>query len=317
MIFFQWKLHLAYHDAQYADLYEQTLYNALYGSMDLAGTTFYYDNPLDANVQRGAWHNCPCCVGNIARTMLMLPTWAYSTSADAVYVNLFAGSRVAVGPVAGTDVEMVQATNYPWDGAVRITVNPRERRRFTVRIRSPRRDISALYRAAPDGDGIVQLTVNGVAVTAKPVKGYVEIVREWTAGDTIALTLPLPVQRVRGSDRIISGDSRPSPVGGRVALRVGPLVYNIEHLDQDLTRVLDPAAPLRVEWRADLLGGVNVITGRFADGSPLLAIPNVARFNRYPPATPRPATPPPPPGTPPAPRPAPPPPLSIVWVRET
>ena len=36
-IFFQWKLHLAYHDAKYADLYEQTLYNALLGALDLDG----------------------------------------------------------------------------------------------------------------------------------------------------------------------------------------------------------------------------------------------------------------------------------------
>ena len=79
-IFFQWKLHLAYHDAQYADLYEQTLYNAVYGSLDLAGKNFYYDNPLDEHTARYPWHNCPCCVGNIARTMLMLPTWAYSRS---------------------------------------------------------------------------------------------------------------------------------------------------------------------------------------------------------------------------------------------
>ncbi len=315
MVFFQWKLHLAYHDARYADLYEQTLYNALYGSMDLAGTAFYYDNPLDANVQRETWHNCPCCVGNIARTLLMLPTWAYSKSADVVYVNLFAGSRVDVGSVAGTDVELVQATDYPWDGRVTITVNPRAPRRFAVRVRSPRRDVSSLYRAVPDGDGITRLTVNGVAVTARPVNGYVEIAREWKAGDTIALSLPMPVQRVYGSDRIVSGDDRPSPVAGRVALRVGPLVYNIEQLDQDLTGVLPPSAPLRAEWRKDLLGGVNVITGRFADGSPLAAIPNFARFNRYPPAPPRPA--PPPPGTPPAPRPAPPPPVSIVWIRET
>ena len=51
----------------------------------------------------------------------MLPTWMYSKSADALYVNLFAGARVNVGQVAGTDVEVVQATDYPWDGAVRIT----------------------------------------------------------------------------------------------------------------------------------------------------------------------------------------------------
>ena len=89
-IFFQWKLHLAYHDAQYADLYEQTLYNALYGAMDLDGTTFYYTNPLDANAQRNTWHSCPCCVGNMSRTMLMLPTWTYSKSPSAVHVNLSA-----------------------------------------------------------------------------------------------------------------------------------------------------------------------------------------------------------------------------------
>ena len=42
-------MHLAYHDAKYADLYEQTIYNALFGGLDLDGKNFYYDNPLDAN----------------------------------------------------------------------------------------------------------------------------------------------------------------------------------------------------------------------------------------------------------------------------
>jgi DUF1680 family protein len=74
-IFFQWKMNLAWHDAVHADLYEQTLYNGLLGALDLTGTAFYYDNPLDANEPRAPWHTCPCCVGNIPRTVLMLPTW--------------------------------------------------------------------------------------------------------------------------------------------------------------------------------------------------------------------------------------------------
>src|SRR5262249_30910199 len=160
-IFFQWKMHLAYHDARYADLYEQTLYNAVYGAMDLAGKHFYYDNPLDENTAPYPRHNCPCCVGHIARTMLMLPTWADPRSADAVYVNLFAGLRAKVGEVAGTEVEIVQETNYPWDGTVKLTVNPKAPTIFAVRIRVPKRDVSALYRATPSGDGITKLTVNG------------------------------------------------------------------------------------------------------------------------------------------------------------
>lgn len=318
-IFFQWKLHLAYHDARYADLYEQTLYNALYGSMDLAGKNFYYDNPLDANVQRYPWHNCPCCVGNIARTMLMLPTWTYSRGPDGVYVNLFVGGRVDIGEVAGTEIEMVQETRYPWDGRVRLTVNPEVAKRFAVRIRVPKRDVSTLYRATPNGDGITRVAVNGARVKSAESHGYVEITRLWKAGDTIDLVLPMPVQRVHASDKIVAGINRPSPTRDKVALRVGPLVYNIEQVDQDIDGVLPSSAPLVAEWRGDLLNGVTVIKGAFASGAPMLAVPNVARYNRNPPAPPPPPpAPAPAPGTaaPPAQRPAPPRATSIVWIRE-
>ena len=85
--------------------------------------------------------------------------------------------------------------------------------------------------------------------------------------------------------------------------------------------MLPPDAPLAAEWRPDLLKGVKVITGRFADGKPMLAIPNYARYNRNPPAPPPPApraapAAPAQAGAAPAPRPAPPPPTSIVWIRE-
>ncbi len=46
LIFFEYKMNLAYHDARYADLYEETLYNALLGSLNLDGTDFYYTNAL-------------------------------------------------------------------------------------------------------------------------------------------------------------------------------------------------------------------------------------------------------------------------------
>ena len=100
-IFFQWKMNLAYHDAKYADLYEETMYNALLGGTDLEGKIFYYTNPLDANAPRTSWHVCPCCVGNIPRTLLMVPTWAYAKSADGVYVNMFVGSTITVENVGG------------------------------------------------------------------------------------------------------------------------------------------------------------------------------------------------------------------------
>lgn len=311
-IFFQWKMHLAYHDAQYADLYEQTLYNALLGSLALDGTRFYYTNPLDANAQRTTWHSCPCCVGNLSRTMLMLPTWTYSRADDGVYVNLFVGSDVTVPGVAGTDVQLVQETNYPWDGRVALTVNPSASKRWALRIRAPKRDVSALYRAVPAADGLASLRVNGRAITPAQLatdKGYLVIDRTWAKGDRVEFELPLPVQRVYASEKIEANR-------GRVALRRGPVVYNIEQVDQDIHQRLDTSAPLTAEWRGDLLSGVTVIRGRFADGTPMTAIPNYARFNRDPIPPPPAPVPPPVPGAPPAPRPTPPPATSIVWMKE-
>jgi hypothetical protein len=84
------------------------------------------------------------------------------------------------------------------------------------------------------------------------------------------------VQRVKCIDEVEANR-------GRVALRYGPLVYNIEAVDgNNIDGVLDPSAELTTEWRADLLGGVVVIKGQFADGSPLVAIPNFVRNNRVP-----------------------------------
>ena len=44
--------------------------------------------------------------------------------------------------------------------------------------------------------------------------------------------------------------------------------------------MLPPNAPLTAEYRPDLLDGVVVIRGKFADGKPMLAIPYYARANR-------------------------------------
>ncbi len=272
LIFFQYKLNLAYHDARYADLYEETMYNALLGGVDLEGKTFAYTNPL-INTPRTPWHSCPCCVGNIPRTLLMVPTWTYVKSKDGLYVNLFAGSRINVGKVAGTNVEMVQKTNYPWNGEVEITVNPQQARTFTLYVRIPNRATSKLYTATPAVTGFKQFAVNGKAVRPRIEKGYAVIPREWKAGDRIRVEFPLEPQRVKADERIQADV-------GLVALRRGPLVYNVELADQpDISKALS-TAPLKAEWRADLLGGVMTLNGKWEDGTPMLAVPNYARMNR-------------------------------------
>ena len=273
MIFFHYKMNLAYHDARYVDNYEETMYNALLGSLDLEGKNFYYDNPLVSNEPRYNWHVCPCCVGNIPRTLLMIPTWTYVKGTDGIYVNLFIGSTIHVDRVAGTDIQMVQETNYPWSGKVSITVNPEVSKVFTVYVRIPNRTTSDLYMPAPKVSGFKTLAVNGKQVDVGVINGYAPITRKWAKGDKIDLEIPMEVQRVIADEHIVADR-------GKVALRYGPLVYNVELADQpDIEQSLG-SGPLSTEWRPDLLRGVVTIKGTWANGTPLLAIPNFARNNR-------------------------------------
>ena len=272
LVFFQYKLNLAYHDAKYADLYEQTIYNALLGSVDLEGKSFCYTNPL-VNTQRALWHSCPCCVGNISRTLLMMPTWTYVKSKSGVYINMFVGSRINVGEVAGTNVEIVQKTDYPWKGTIHVTINPETTKTFSVYVRIPNRTTSKLYRESPRVAGLKSFAVNGKETTPHIEKGYAVVTREWKAGDYIELELPMEPQRVF-ADNQIKADL------GTVALRYGPLIYNVETVDNNKINQELSEDALATEWRPDMLGGVCTITGKWKDGSPMLAIPNFARMNR-------------------------------------
>jgi uncharacterized protein len=280
LIFFQYKLNLAYQDAKYVDLYEDSLYNALLGATDLKGVTFNYTNPLTGG-NRTAWHQCPCCVGNIPRTLLMIPTWTYARSKDSLFVNLFIGSTATIADIAGTDVQMVQKTNYPWDGKVSITVNPEASKNFAIKVRVPNRNVSTLYTAAPDVQGVKSFTVNGAPASATIDKGYLTLTRQWQKGDKIDVEFPMAVQRVKADPRVAAD-------AGMVALRYGPLLYSFESVDNgDINKVLPRASDLVAQWTPDLFKafndapeGVTVIKGRFADGSAMTAIPYYARLNR-------------------------------------
>jgi DUF1680 family protein len=273
VLFFQWKMNLAYHQAKYADLYEGTLFNAILGDYDSPGNNFTYTNALDSEEARYPWHVCPCCVGNFPRTLLMLPTWMYSRGTDGLYVNLFLGSTVNVEKMAGTTVQMVQQTDYPYSGKIKITVNPAEAKHFAIRLRVPNRSVSTLYQVAPDVSGILSLSVNDQSMQPVLENGYAVIDREWKAGDTIELELPIKPCRVTAIDKVKADR-------GKVALMYGPLVYNIESVDQPIDKVLAPDSPLTTQWKPDLLGGVMVINGKFTDGSAFQAIPNYMRLNR-------------------------------------
>ena len=132
------------------------------------------------------------------------------------------------------------------------------------------------------------ITVNGKTVDARASHGFARIDRQWRAGDKVEINLPMPVRRV-------VADPRVQDDAGRVTLERGPIVYAAEWPDNGghaLNIVVPDDAKLGSEFRGDLLGGVEVVTGkvqamaRASDGQlraqphQLVAIPYFAWANR-------------------------------------
>ncbi len=255
LIFFQHKMNLIYHDAKYADLFEETLYNALLGSLDLGGENYYYTNSLIQDNVRYPWHVCPCCVGNIPRTLLMIPTWTYAKSDDGLFVNLFVGSTVNIENVANVDLGIIQETDYPWSNNVSITINPSKPKEFTLYLRIPDRTTSRLYKSNPEVNGYISITLNNKPIKPVIEKGYAVIKHRWEKGDKINLQFPMKIQVITADEKIESDRDK-------VALRYGPLVYVVETADQtNIDKIID-TDHFFPQWRKDLLNGIITINGK-------------------------------------------------------
>ena len=272
-LFFFHKMNLAYRDAKYADLMENVLYNEVLGSLDDQASNIFYPNPLNSSAARVSWTGVPCCYGNASRTLFQMPTWMYARDSNSICVNLFIGSTVSVPDISGTTVQLIQNTSYPWSNHVALVVNPVTPANFTLYIREPNRTFSRLYTPTPSVSGVTSISLNGAPISPPVTNGYAEINRTWAAGDQIDLVLPMVIQRVAASSNVAADV-------GQVALQYGPLIYNIESVDQDITQILGSSSVLSAQWNGTLLGGMVQITGTFNNGSRLLAIPNYARLNR-------------------------------------
>jgi len=258
------RMFLLHGDARYIDVLERVIYNGFLSGVSLDGKSFFYANLLETRgIDRSPWFDCSCCPTNVVRFLPSLSGYAYAHTADALYVNLFIGGGAEV-EVGGAAVRITQETRYPWDGAVRIAVEPARPARFAVCVRIPgwaqgRPVPSDLYRYADKSAAAFTLKVGGKPVKATVEKGFVRIDREWKKGDVIDLVLPMPVRRVLAADAVKDD-------AGRVALERGPIVFCAEGPDQPDGRAIDivlpDAATITAEFRKDLLGGVEVLTGK-------------------------------------------------------
>jgi DUF1680 family protein len=292
-VYWNQRMFLQSGDARYIDVLERTLYNAAIAGVSLKGDTFFYPNPLESDgkfefnigaLTRKPWFDSSCCPTNIARFIPSVPDYIYAIRGETLFLNLFVPSE-ARADVAGSPVVLRQETDYPWDGRVTLRVTPDRDRPMEVRVRIPGWAIgrpvpSELYRYADGEAGGFELRVNNEAIKPALTDGYAVISRRWAPGDTVTLTLPMPVRRVVADERVEADR-------GKVAIERGPLVYAAEGVDNNnsvLDLVIPRTAKFDIERRPELLGGITVLKSTASDGKgasrPLMLIPYYAWSHR-------------------------------------
>ena len=253
------RMFLMHGDAKYVDVMERTIYNGFLSGISLGGDEFFYPNPLASagDYKRSKWFGCSCCPVNIVRFIPQIAQFAYARRGDAAYVNLFVTSDATL-PLSGGVVQLSQETEYPWSGAVCITVNPEaEGARFALNVRVPgwcigRPVPSDLYvQTEPGSLADFSVKVNGNAFSFTPEKGYCSIFRAWKKGDVVEVSMNMPVKRIKAHDAVKQDR-------GRLAVERGPILYCAEGVDNG-ERVLDAVVAADAAFSpttCDILGNV-------------------------------------------------------------
>ncbi len=231
MVFWNQRMNAMTGDATYIDVLERSLYNGALDGLSLSGDRFFYGNPLASRGQhqRREWFGTACCPANIARLVASLGDYVYAKSDDALYVNLFVGSDTKV-KLGNTVTAIKMETNYPWDAAVKITVDPEKTAAFKIMVRTPTWvsfNEQSLYTNAEDMvDSTMMYYVNGKPVAVTYNNGYVFFNRKWKKGDVVSFAYTMGPEVIKAKKEIKQNDSR-------VAIQVGPLVYCVEGADNN------------------------------------------------------------------------------------
>ena len=223
-LMWNYRMLLANPDGRFADMMEHEIYNGILPGVDLGGQLYWYRNQLRFRADRvPSGHNDLiarekpglrriCCPTNVARTIAEWQSYLYATDGEGFWVHQYAASTATL-PVRGGEAEVAIETDYPWDGDVRLRFRSAPEAPFRVVLRIP-----AWSKA-------FSLKLNGKKVDHDEIaEGYVGLTRNWSAGDELCLSLPMPA-------RLLESHPRAEHCRNQIAVMRGPILYCLESVD--------------------------------------------------------------------------------------
>lgn len=239
--------------AEFADVMELALYNAVLAGMSQDGRRFFYVNPLEVwpeaslgnperkhvRSERQPWFGCACCPPNLARLLLSLGRYVCDADGHTLLIHQYVSGTISLLG-ASERAELEVETNYPSDGRIRFVLRGDVPADFCLALRIPGWCRTFTLKSA--GQRVEQ---------APDPDGYLRLRGPFGNGHEIELELELEVQTLEAHPRIRAN-------AGKICLRRGPLVYCLEAVDngENLSALtLDPGSSFETREAPELGAG--------------------------------------------------------------
>jgi DUF1680 family protein len=191
-------------EARFAEQLERVTLNQLFGAQCPDGSAWGYYVQMEGKKPYSSTLDGHCCLSSGPRGVSLIPTFAVTTDAEGVVVNLYEEGTANLKLRNDAAVTVTAHTEYPSSGRIGISLSPEgAAQSFALKLRVP------AWCSNPN------LQLNGKAITAETgADGYLAIRRQWKPGAQVQLSLKL-------EPRLVVGDHKNE---GRAAVLFGPLV---------------------------------------------------------------------------------------------
>ncbi|RZM24129.1 MAG: hypothetical protein EOO88_23885 [Pedobacter sp.] len=218
-------------DVDYADKLEKIAFNALPTQISDDFQTHQYfqqanqvmltrqmhnfgDNHGGTDVCFGLLTGYPCCASNMHQGWPKFTQNLWYTTADkGIAALVYSPSEVKAKVGDGTEVSFKEETNYPFEEAIKFTLQTKKAVAFPFHLRIP-----AWCKQAT-------VKVNGEVVQEAKGNQIIKISREWKSGDVVELLLPMHLFKNRWYENSMSVERGPITY----ALKVGEEFTTVEN----------------------------------------------------------------------------------------
>jgi DUF1680 family protein len=181
-------------DSRYADYIEQSVYNALLGSINTTQTKNNKGLPFDSyspllpnkrgretggykEMENGTYYGCCAAIG--AAGTGLIPMASVMAARDGAAVNLYIDGKAELKTPEENLLTLNIDTDYPVSGKINIKIKLDKKEKFTI------------YLRIPSWSEETGATVNGNAIKGIQKGEYLRLEREWADGDSISISFDM------------------------------------------------------------------------------------------------------------------------------